>query len=157
MRELHEKCADVRTPDHWKIVKSYFELLEGQDRLPRGAMETLNSLFPHLNLTPRTIQRIVEKYKEQQIKQPTNIRPTRRLASMCGGQGMKLTAALVHAMINVNDENWGRPSIKKLTGGLCKSGYDCKQTSVRKWCKLLGAGRRHKYIKPKLTLRHRRD
>ena len=65
---------------------------------------------------------------------------------------MKLTAALVHAMIRVNDENWGRLSIKKLTGELFKSDYDCRQTSVRKWCKLLGAGRCHKYIKPKLTL-----
>ena len=158
MRQLHQKkCADVRTPDRWKIVTAFFELLEGQDRLPRGAMETLNSLVTHLNLTPRTIQRIVEKYKEQEIKQPTIIRLTRCRASMCGGHGMKLTAALVHAMIRVNNENWGRQSIKKLTCELCKSGYDCRQTSVRKWCKFLGAGRRHKYIKPKLTLRHRRD
>ena len=126
------KCADVRTPDRSKIVTAYFELLKGHDRLPRGAMETLKSRFPHLNLMPRTIQHIVENYKEQQIKQPTNIRLTRRRASMCGGQGMKLTAALVHATICANDENWGQLSVKKLTGELCKSGYDCSQTSVRK-------------------------
>ena len=56
-----KKSADVRTPDRWKIVTAFFELLEGQDRLPRGAMETLNSLVTHLNLTSRTIQRIVER------------------------------------------------------------------------------------------------
>ena len=90
-------------------MAAYFELLKGQDRLPRGAMETLKSRFPHL------------------------IRLTHCRASMCGGQEMKLTAALAHAMISVNDENWGRLSIKKLTSELCKSGYDCSQTSVCKW------------------------
>ena len=77
------KCADLRTPDRWKIV---------------------TACFLHLMLTHRTIQRIVEKYKEQQINQLT--------------RNEKLIAALEHAMIRVNDENWGRPSIKRLTGGL---------------------------------------
>lgn len=152
-----EKGADVRTPDRRKIVAAYFELLKGRTRLPSGAMETLKSRFPHLKLTPRTIQRLVKLSKEQQVQQPTSIRLTRRRAGMCGGQGMKFTPELALALVRIDDENWGRLSIKKLTGELKKAGFECSQTSVRNWCKLLGAGRRHKYIKPKLTVRHRRD
>eukprot|EP00117_Sycon_ciliatum_P044524 scpid94515/ scgid32113/ len=135
------------------------ELSKGRDRLPRGAMETLQQRFPHLNLTAWTVQRIVTQYKKQARDNETagNVRLTRRRASLCGGQGMVLTRELASKLIEINDRHWGRLSCKKLAGELTTAGFACSVVSVYRWCKILGATRRRRYIKPKLTLKHRRD
>ena len=87
------KGADIKTPDRWRIVSAYLELCRGRDRLPRGAMSKLKSRFPHLQLSSRGIQKIVELFKRQAQDNQTagNVRLTRRRTSLCGGQNMILT------------------------------------------------------------------
>ena len=70
---------------------------------------------------------------------------------------MILTRDLAEKMIAINDGHWGKQSCKKLAGELATAGFPCSTPSVKRWCKLLGATRRRRYIKPKLTTKHRRD
>eukprot|EP00117_Sycon_ciliatum_P039056 scpid92697/ scgid1715/ len=152
-----KRGAEIKTPDRWRIVTAYMALAKGRDRLPRGSIAKLKSQFPHLQLNARSVQRIVENYKKQAQDTATkgNIRMTRRRASLCGGFNLKLTPELAKKMVEINDKAWGRLSCKKLAGELTEAGYPCSEPSVRRWCQALGAVRRRRYIKPKLTVRHR--
>ena len=149
--------ADIKTPDHWRIVTAYLELSKGHDSLPRGALPQLKSRFPHLQLSERTIRRIFQTYKEQarNAEKSGNVRMTRRRASLTGGQNLKLTVELAQKMVEINDRNWGNISCKKVAGEMTVAGFPCSESSVKRWCKVLGATRRRRYIKPKLTVRHR--
>ena len=70
---------------------------------------------------------------------------------------MILTPELAAKLVEINDQNWGNLSCKKLAGKLPAEGFPCNVASVHRWCKLLGATRRRRYIKPKLTSKHRLD
>ena len=122
-------------------------------------METLKKRFPHLHLNPRTVRRTVDLCKKQAEEDATsgNVRITRRRASFCGGQGMILTPELAAKLVEINEKNWGKLLCKKLAGKLTAEGFPCSVASVHRWCKLLGATRRRRYIKPKLTSKHRLD
>ena len=54
-------------------------------------------------------------------------------------------------------KNWGKLLCKKLAGKLTAEGFRSSVASVHRWCKLLRATRRRRYIKPKLTSKHRLD
>ena len=86
-----------------------------------------------------------------------NIRMARRRASFCGGQRIILTPELATKLVEINDKNRGKLSCKKLAGELTAEGFPCCVASVHQCCKLLGATRRRRYIKPKLTSKHRLD
>ena len=154
-----KKCADVKTPDRWRVVTAYLELCKGRDRLPRGSMASLKARFPHLNLTARTVQRIVDLYKTQTMDAEAagKVRLTRRRASLCGGQNIVLTEELAKKLIEINDKHWGKLSCKKLAGELTCAGFPSSTSSVKRWCKTLGATRRRRYIKPLLSPKHRHD
>ena len=68
---------------------------------------------------------------------------------------MKLTEDLAKELISIKSKTWGRLSCKALAGKLAEKGHHVSGESVRYRCKALGANRRRRYIKPKLTLRHK--
>ena len=153
-----KKRADVLTPDRWRIVTAYLEISQGKDRLPRGGFNQLKQRFPTLKLNQRTVQKLVKQYKEQSRDVETDARvDLRRKRSKCGGGGMKFSTDIANKMIELNDKHWGKLSCKRLAGKLAECGFKCSKESVRIWCKTLGAVRRRRYIKPKLSLRHKCD
>lgn len=113
--------------------------------------------FPELNLSPRTVQRLVQDYKQQSASSEVEGVDLSRKRDQAGGQTMKLTVEVASKLIETNNKHWGQLSCKKLAGKLKEQGHDCSKDTVRRWCKLLGAVRRRRYIRPKLTLRHRYD
>ncbi len=154
-RISRKKGADLVTPSRWKVVTSYFQLLGGRSRLPPGGFEKLKNRFPSLNLNARSIQRLVKNFREQTSDTTLDGDvDLSRQRSACGGHGMKLTVELATKLIETNDRYWGKLSAKKLAGKLTSAGHKCSATSVRTWCKVLGATRRRRYIKPKLTAAH---
>ena len=50
---------DIKTLMRWRIVMAYLELSSGNPRLPCRGMEKLKKRFPTLNLSARTVQRLV--------------------------------------------------------------------------------------------------
>ena len=147
---------DVETPMRWRIITAYLELSSGKPRLPRGGMEKLKKRFPSLNLSAHTVQRLVQEYREQSASEATagNVDLSRK-RDQCGGHTMKLTEDLAKELISINSKTWGRLSCKALAGKLAEKGHQASRESVQYWCKALGASRRRRYIKPKLTLRHK--
>ena len=137
-------------------MTAYLQLSSGKPRLPRGGMEKLKKRFPSLNLSARTVQRLVQEYREQSAREATagNVNLSRK-RDQCGGHTMKLTEDLAKELISINSKTWGRLSCKALAGKLAEKGHHVSGESVRYWCKALGASRRRRYIKPKLTLRHK--
>lgn len=65
-------------------------------------MAQLKSHFRHLNLTSRTVQRLVKEYKDQITDENAagTVRMVRRRATLCGGQDIKLTVELAKKLIN---------------------------------------------------------
>ena len=154
---LRKRGADILTPMRWKIIAKYYQLSGGKDRLPRGGMLKLKSQFPNANLSTRSIQRLAKEYKDQTSVSTVDVVELSRKRGDCGGAGMKLTEELAAKMVAINDKFWGKLSVKKLAGKLKSEGFDCSRESVRRWCKELGAVRRRRYIRPKLSLRHKLD
>ena len=70
---------------------------------------------------------------------------------------MKFSVQAAAKLVELNDKNWGRLSCKKLAGKMREAGFDCSVDTVRRWCSILGASRRRRYIRPKLTLRQKCD
>ena len=62
---------DVKTPMRWRITTAYLQLSSVKPRLPRGGMEKLKKRFPSLNLSARTVQRLVQEYREQSAREAT--------------------------------------------------------------------------------------
>ena len=62
---------DVNTPMRCRIITAYLQLSSGKPRLPRGGMEKLKKRFPSLNLSARTVQRLVQEYREQSAREAT--------------------------------------------------------------------------------------
>ena len=154
---MRKKGKDIRTPSRWRVAAAYLELATESGGLPHGGMKKLNARFPGMNLTARTVQRIVKQYREQaeSVETSDQIDMSRKRAERTGGHMMKLTEELAQCLIETNDKNWGKLSNKRLDGKLSEQGYPCSTSSVRRWCKVLGAVRRRRYIRPKLTLRHK--
>ena len=152
---LRKRGPGILTPMRWKIIAAYCQLSGGNDRMPRGGMLRLKSQFPNANLSTRSIQRLVKEYKDQTLRSAVEGVELTRKRGECGGAGMKLNEELAARMIAINDKFWGKLSCKKLAGNLSSEGYKCSTTSVRRWCKELGAVRRRRYIRPKLTLHHK--
>ena len=55
----------------WRIKTAYLQLSSGKPRLPRGGMEKLKKRFPSLNLSARTVQHLVQEYREQSAREAT--------------------------------------------------------------------------------------
>ena len=109
-----------------------------------------------LNLSARTVQRLVQEYREQSAREATagNVNMSRK-RDQYGGHTMKLTEDLAKELISTNSKTWERLSCKAFAGKREKRGHQVSRESVRYWCKALGASGRRRYIKPKLMLRHK--
>ena len=140
--------GDLSTPSRWKVLIAYFQISQGERRLPRGGMAKLKNRFPSYNLTPRMVQRLVADYRSQESVALSEDVDLSRKRRHCGGSNLKLTKELAQKLIEINDRSWGRLSCKKLAGELRKQGFDVSKDSVRRWCAALGATRRRCYVKP---------
>ena len=137
-----------------RVVTAYFQVSKGKDCLPRGGMQELWRRFPSYNLTPRLVQRIVKNYRNQETS-AEEVDLSRKRREECGGANLKLSVEISQKLIELNDKSWGRLSCKKLAGKLREEGSSCSKDSVRRWCQVLGAVRRRRYIKPLLSKRQR--
>ena len=97
----------------------------------------------------------MKAYDKQTQENPTEEVDLSRKRGECGGHLLKFTPEIGQLLIEINDKHWGKLSIKKLAGKLTSAGHKCSPTTMRRWCKALGATRRRRYVKPKLTDRHR--
>ena len=147
---------NVKTPMRWRIITAYLRLSSGKLRLPRRGMEKLKKRLASLNLSARTVQRLVQEYREQSAREATagNVNMSRK-RDQCGGHTMKLTEDLAKEFISTNSKTWGRLSCKAFAGKRAEKGHQVSRESVRYWCKALGASGRRRYIKPKLMLPHK--
>ena len=148
---------NVKTPMRWRIITAYLQLSSGKLRLPRrGMIEKLKKRLASLNLSARTVQRLVQEYREQSAREVTagNVNMSRK-RDQCGGHTMKLTEDLAKELISTNSKTWGRLSCKVFAGKRAEKGHQVSLEFVRYWCKALGASGRRHYIKPKLMLRHK--
>ena len=128
----------------------------GKDRLPRGGMQELRRRFPSFNLTPCLVQRIVKNYRNQEEETSVEqVDLSRKRREKCGGANLKLSVEISQKLIELNDKSLGCLSCKKLAGKLREDGFSCSKDSVRRWCQVLGAVRRRRYIKPLLSKRQR--
>ena len=73
----------------------------------------------------------------------------------CGRGAIKFTPAVAKKLIDINNQNWGAFSFKRLAGKLADEGINVSHVTVRTWCRKLGIRRRRQYIKLKLTLLHK--
>ena len=110
-------------------------------------------MFPDQNLSKRVIQKLVKQYR---FRAPVSANLSRQ-RSRCGGGRTKFSEAIAEKLIEINNRHWGRLSCKKLAGRLNEEGIACSSDTVRRWCAVLGAARRHRYIKPMLKLKHKID
>ena len=96
---------DVKTPMRWRIMTAYLQLSSGKPRLPRGGMEKLKKRFPSLNLSARSVQRLVQEYRLQSAREATagNVNLSRK-RDQCGGHTMKLTEDLAKELTSINSK-----------------------------------------------------
>ena len=148
---VRKSGADLPTPSRWRVVTAYFQVWKGKDSLPRGCMQELRRRFPSYILTPHLVQRIVKNHRNQEEETSAEeVDLSRKRREKCGGANLKLSAEISQKLIELNDKSWGRLSCKKLAGKLREEGFSCSKDSVRRWCQVLGAVRRRRYIKPLL-------
>ena len=109
----------------------------------------MKTRFPSLNLSARTVQRIVEEYRQQSSKAETagQVNLSRKRKD-CGGHSMKLTQEIAKLLIEINDKSWGRLSYKRLAGKLKEHDHPVATETVRSWCKELGAVHQAKTFAP---------
>ena len=145
--------ADVKTPVRWRVVTEYHRLLGDRSRLPPAGLQRLQDMFPDQIRSKRVIQKLVKQYR---FCAPVSANLSRQ-RSRCGGGRTKFSEAIAEKLIEINNRHWGRLSCKKLAGRLNEEDIACSSDTVRRWCAVLGAARRHRYIKPMLKLKHKID
>ena len=119
-------------------------------------MQELRRRFPSYNLTPRLVQRIFKNNRNQDEETSAEeVDLSRKCHEKCGGTNLKLSVEISRKLIELNDKSWGRLSCKKLAGKLREEGFSCSKDSVKRWCQVLGAVRRKRYIKPLQSKRQR--
>ena len=96
-------------------------------------MSKLKNRFPSLNLSARTVQRIVQQYKDQAESEDESREgiDLGRKRDQTGGQGIKLTPELAAKLVEINDKYWGKLSCKRLAGKLTAEGFSCSKDTVR--------------------------
>ena len=111
----------VKTPMRWRSISAYLQLSSGKPRIPRGGMDKLKKRLPSLNLSARTVQRLVQEYREQSARKATagNFDMSRK-RDQCGGLNMKLTEDLAKELISTNSKTWGRLSCRAFAGKLAE-------------------------------------
>ena len=129
---------------------------KGKDRLPRSGKQELRRRSPSYNLPHGLVQRIVNKYRNQEEETSAEeVDLSRKRPEKYGGAYLKLSFEISQKVIEFNDKSWGHLSYKKLAGKLREEGFTCSKDYVRQWCQVLGAVRRRRYIKP-LPSKHQR-
>ena len=153
---VRKSGADLRTQSRWRVVTAYFQVSKGKDRLPRSGMQELRRRFPSYNLTPRLVQRIFKNNRNQDEETSAEeVDLSRKCHEKCGGTNLKLSVEISRKLIELNDKSWSRLSCKKVAGKLREEGFSCSKDSVKRWCQVLGAVRRKRYITPLQSKRQR--
>ena len=101
-----------------------------------------SSMFPSQILGKRVVQIIVQEYRAQ-LAELCSL--SRRL-SRCGGGTMKFSIEAATKLMQLSDKYWGQLSCKILAGKMREEMFGCAT---------LGASRKRRYIKPKLSLRQK--
>ena len=148
---------DVKTPMRKDVTLRAEELTQG-GRLTQASFTKLAADFPGENLKRNFVGKQLKWYREQKERGiPLAHMPWSRKRKNCGRGCYKFTPATARKLIEINNKHWGALSYKRLAGKLKEAGIDVVPETVRTWSKELGMTRRRRYIKPKLTIRHKID
>ena len=148
---------DVKTPMRKDVTLRAEELTPG-GRLTLASFTKLAADFPGQNLKRNFVGKQLKWYREQKERGiPLAHMPWSRKRKNCGRGCYKFTPATARKLIEINNKHWGALSYKRLAGKLKEAGIDVVPETVRTWSKELGMTRRRRYIKRKLTIRHKID
>ena len=128
-------------------------------RLPAGAMQRVVSMFDGWGLKPRWIQNLLKSHDDQVedgvLPMETDLSRNRAGRAPTNA---KFTVEIAVFIMDENARTWGALSCRRLTSRVNdKFNEDFGDTTIRRWCRALGAVRRRRYIKPLLTKKHKLD
>jgi len=150
--------GDIPLPVRLEIVTACRVETKDGDRFPDGAMARLVQNFRCFNVSESSIRRLWASFRAQRARGVSPLAmsfATRRLGR--SATNTKLNSSIARKLIEVNEASFGALSNKRLAARLSEEvGMPIATETVRRWCKVLGAVRRRRYIKPLLTPKKKR-
>ena len=147
---------DVKTPVR-KDVTLRAEVLTNGGRLTKAAFAQLKKDFLTQDLKKNFITKQLKMHREQKAEgRPVSMIDWSRKRKHCGRGAIKFTPVVAKKLIDIIGQNWGALSFKRLAGKLADEGINVSHVTVRTWCRELEMRRRRRYIKPKITLLHKK-
>ena len=149
-------------PEHVKrsAVAEYRVALAGASRLPAGALGRVLNKFRDYNVSRTSLLRWVSDHRKS-LEASGPVEADAALKSKRAGRAAtntKLTVPVAQSIVSINAKHWGSLSNKRLAAKVLEKHPELgtlDPSTMRRWCKMLGAVKRRRYIKPKLTKKHR--